>query len=71
MNRLIRQLKRRRKKRKKRREKTCQLFGWFGRRKEGGKEGAASTELPADSAGLVQRRLTPMTSMLMHRTIES
>ena len=34
-------------------------------------EGAASTELPAVSAGLVQRRLTPMTSMLMHRTIEA
>ena len=39
--------------------------------KEEEKEGAAPTELPAGSAGLVQRRLTPMTSMPMHRTIES
>ena len=71
MNRLIRQPKRR-KKRKKRKEKTCQLVRlvWSRKRNEE-KEGAASTELPAGSAGLIQRRLTPMTSMLMHRTIES
>ena len=39
--------------------------------KEEKEEGAAPTELPADSAGLIQRRLTPVTSTLMHRTIES
>ena len=40
--------------------------------KEEGKEsGAGSKEQPADSAGLILRRLTPLTSMLMHRTIES
>ena len=33
--------------------------------------GAESKERPADSAGLIRGRLTPLTSVLMHRTIES
>ena len=49
----------------------CETANGLVEEKNEEKEGAASTELPADSAGLIQRRLTPMTSMLMHRTIES